>query len=912
MKKQAVIPIIVLLFLAATLTLIPQNTHVATATTEPSTLSSTIWSEFPPIEPYYEIFNPPLNGTYFIVYHTTFGDYYFDQYEGTYKFYYRNGEAFASAVRGILWYWDGADWQDLNYSNIAFSYTNNSLSFTRDVMYGSVKVGNHTTTVKFYKELKPKISFAFAESPAWNSEGLTDFKWVFKVTLPAKFQWFYDEDTGFSYNITTTQTFTKKKAEFIDAPNKTTWHYGLLVDWTDYGNASLKIEKGSTISVVFDANVLNIDPSVVGTSIVDTATFYAFQRKSFYANGRFWVFYSNGGDIVYRTSTDGSTWSSATTVRTCGNGYDFSVWFDGTYLHYAFAYQSSIYYRRGTPNANGTITWSASEQTVSTTYNQAYFPMVSVDSNGYVWIGYRDNYYPYVIKSGNNDGTWGTTPSGFPYQLSTQGDYSWKVSVIPLTSGKMLAVYAYDYQLLFARRWDGSAWGTEATTASWINYAYAYSAVAQGDDVHLTFLKYSTKDILYVRYTYSSNSFGSETTLQAGATSSSAPVISIDTATNDLYVFWAGNPTANHIYYRKYNGTTWEDTVDWITETALTGNDRLTCFYKAYGSQIGLEYMTGTASPYNVTFAFLPPQKLNLRIKDTNGNTINGATALVSQISGLSDSYGWVNFTLIQNSKVSVSVKYQDVWVNGTFTVTMDSDKTIDVVCNVYSLTIHAVDANGNSLANASLTLFRDTTELNGLYGLPSSPQTNATGHFVWNQLANTSYTIKTYYQDVLINQTSLALNNNEIIEISCNVYSLTVKVQTATGDAIPDCPLELYRDSTLLNGLYGLPLYPKTNSSGMFTWQQLANQTASYTIKSPWAGFPDTTTNLTENTLITITIAAAPPPTPPTPTPTPTPTPIPTPEQIIEQFKKIPLLIFVPIGIMIAVYAVIARKRKK
>jgi len=357
--------------------------------------------------------------------------------------------------------------------------------------------------------------------------------------------------------------------------------------------------------------------STVGTSTNVGATLYPFQRKSFYANGRFWVFYSDGTNMVYCTSTDGSTWSAATTVRAATVGYMFSVWFDGTYLHYAYASASSIYYRRGTPNSDGTITWSADEQTVSTTYNKAYYPMVSVDSNGYVWIGYRDYdgtyYYPYVIKSQYNNGTFGT---GTITQFSTTSDLTWRVSIVPLTSGKMLAVYAGSGITVRAKKWDGSAWGTEVFTTSTTCSCNYYSAVAQGDDVHLTFLKSSGYNILYVKYTYSSNSFGSETTLQAGATDTSTPVLSIDTATNDLYVFattkTTGTPsgwTANHIYYIKYtaSSSSWGSWTDWIDESTevLTYADRLTCFYKDYGSKIGLEYMTKTASPYNVKFAYL-------------------------------------------------------------------------------------------------------------------------------------------------------------------------------------------------------------------------------------------------------------------------------------------------------------------
>jgi hypothetical protein len=375
---------------------------------------------------------------------------------------------------------------------------------------------------------------------------------------------------------------------------------------------------------------------LVGTSTSSSATTFPFQRKTFYANGRFWVFYSDGSNMVYRTSTDGSTWTSSATVRACSAGYKFSIWFNGTYLHYAYADNMQIYYRRGTPNSNGSITWSASEQTVSTTYNTAMYPMVSVDSNGYVWIGYWEypgaNHYCYVIKSGNNDGTWGTTPSGFPYQLSTTVS-TWKVSIIPLTSGKMLAIYSYGGSTVRVKRWDGSAWGSEVATTSAIYDGSYHSAVAQGDDVHLTFLKNSGYDILYVKYTYVTNSFGTETTLQAGATSASAPVISINTAANDLYVFAAtkttGTPsgwTAEHIYYKKYTASTgqWGSWTDWINETTevLTAADRLTCFSQSYDSKIGLVYMTKTTSLYNVKFAYLqlnsPPNAPTLNSPSVN------------------------------------------------------------------------------------------------------------------------------------------------------------------------------------------------------------------------------------------------------------------------------------------------------
>jgi membrane protease YdiL (CAAX protease family)/PKD repeat protein len=380
-----------------------------------------------------------------------------------------------------------------------------------------------------------------------------------------------------------------------------------------------KIAAVALVSIVLLALCLSAGPPAVGnpSSIIGDGVTYSIsecqQRKSFYANGRFWVFWYDGSNMVYSTSADGSTWSDKTVVRSAGGGEEFSIWFDGTYVHYAYANWSPIYYRRGTPNADGTITWSADEQTVTTTYNSAYYVHVSVDSNGYAWVGYTDDgTFPFVIRSGNNDGTWGTTPEGFPYQLTeTEGFYG--VSVLPLTGNKMLAIYVCYEQTVKARRWDGSSWGAEVETASLASLESDYSAVAQGDDVHVVFSENTNNDIVYTKYDYATNSFGEEVVLYDNAPAV-VPFICRDPAVNDLYVFWAGvpnTPQANWIFYRKYDASTgtWGSVVDWIDETDnyLVGPSRITTFYLAYGGFIGVTYLTftGGSSPIKVKFEYL-------------------------------------------------------------------------------------------------------------------------------------------------------------------------------------------------------------------------------------------------------------------------------------------------------------------
>jgi hypothetical protein len=553
-----------------------------------------------------------LNFTMFIIQ--------FDKSAGSSIIYAKNGSILVYYHFMVLQYWNDKvkDWRQAG--------TFQSLSWVKhdDYHYSVTELfqdasttprTNYTITYDIRSDSRVKISIRIESGASrqyrlvWSFDGIVYSSWCeVKNSNNVKCQLCFGNET---------QPYSFIKFDWQDVYDQ------FKSDIVSYSVATSA--QGKKADIYFDVgtvsanSVLTVDPSLVGTSTTSDATTFPNQRKSFYANGRFWVFYSDGTNMVYRTSTDGSTWSAATTVRAASHGFYFSVCFDGAYLHYAYAYNSPIYYRRGTPNSDGTITWSAAEQTVSTTYNAAIYPMVSVDSNGYVWVGYTDYtgsaLYPYVIKSGNNDGTWGTTPSGFPYQLSTT-DTVWVVSVIPLTSGKMLAVYAYDANTVRAKRWDGSAWGTEVATTTAVRINRYYSAVAQGDNVCLVFQAYLTYNIVYTKYVYSSNSFSTETTLATGADLTTVPVISINSTTNDLYVFAAtittGKPsgwTANHIYYIKYTASsgTWGSWVDWIDETTeiLHGADTLTCFYQAYNNNIGLVYLTKTASPYNVKFARL-------------------------------------------------------------------------------------------------------------------------------------------------------------------------------------------------------------------------------------------------------------------------------------------------------------------
>jgi hypothetical protein len=146
-------------------------------------------------------------------------------------------------------------------------------------------------------------------------------------------------------------------------------------------------------------------------------------KQTFYANGRHWIFYDNNdSDLVYKTAlTNGQFGAETELVATSGlYGWEFGVWYDEPTntvhmaRHNMTPNPDEVQYRMGTPNANGTITWAAVWQTVSTvpaTLNN-WRTFITVDELGYPWVGWIDtdgvNDYAclFVESSSTKNGTW--------------------------------------------------------------------------------------------------------------------------------------------------------------------------------------------------------------------------------------------------------------------------------------------------------------------------------------------------------------------------------------------------------------------------------------------------------------------------------------------------------------------------
>jgi len=343
-------------------------------------------------------------------------------------------------------------------------------------------------------------------------------------------------------------------------------------------------------------------PSTVGTGGNESVSLN-FHRAAFYHNGRFWVFYTDGTNLKYSSSTDGLDWGTATTIRPCTWAMDFSIWFDGTFVHYVYAPHDAsgepIVYRRGTPLSTGSVTWDTpTEQTVQPgESNVKYFgPCVQVDSSGYPWVGYRKRdasslpvqSYAYVTKSSLNNGSW-ATDTGFPYQLSTLSA-AWYINPVALTNNKMYVIYMQtDNGYMRGKLYD-STWSPEETISpSTIRACDTHSEVAIGDNVYLVFLEDNNAHIHFVYRDYSTGQWSNEEDVELSDSNlGSYPILSCVPANKSFYVFWVPDSFPDRIFYKRRIDGKWDDIpIDWVTDNGVY-SICLSGYAREYNNKIGL------------------------------------------------------------------------------------------------------------------------------------------------------------------------------------------------------------------------------------------------------------------------------------------------------------------------------------
>lgn len=390
--------------------------------------------------------------------------------------------------------------------------------------------------------------------------------------------------------------------------------------------------RSAFIVLVLVATLLVLEPllllangtpaSTVGQSNTVEDTGGGWIRHNFWAVGRHWSFWSthfSGGYLAYSTSTDGLNWSPPILVLGPGINSDTyaAVWFNGTHVMYVglLPYGGQVFvFRMGIPNANGTITWVAPQQTIGT--NVPIFADVKTDSNGNVWISYTtiSPMHTYVMQNQRRDGTW---LNGTQYQLDQTFFYNFiPTDIVPLSNGKMYFIYNSNRCTTggtYARVWNGTVMTQQEMITDQCPSDLGYSsAVAVGDNVFLAFG--GDGGSVHFQRRFSNGTWTRDFPVQS---SGNTTMVSMSlNGTENLIVFWQGGNPANTVFYRTYNisSNSWSPTVVWFVDpegfTLENGiYSRPGSFYRDFGNSsvryIGFQYSTKNTAPYDVRYAFL-------------------------------------------------------------------------------------------------------------------------------------------------------------------------------------------------------------------------------------------------------------------------------------------------------------------
>jgi len=345
-----------------------------------------------------------------------------------------------------------------------------------------------------------------------------------------------------------------------------------------------------------------ITPTTIGSSVNAELVSLSPHRYLIEIAGRTWAFFSDGTKTFYRTSEDGVEWSPPVTIASALRGNDFSAFYDGLHLHIAYYYYHAgyrrhyLYYRMGTPNPDGSITWVAPTQTVK--YSSYSKPVISAaDSNGYPWIANAG----LVAKSSRKDGGWATEFDTIPVTGMTGS----MVSVIPLTGGKMYITFLWG-NAIYGVLWDGSTFlAPEKLNTCYASYGY--SVVPHGDIVHVVHTRGYSDLIHRIR---GLDGEWSEPAVIYPIDVHNNSTITLDPMTGDLHCFWTNDPILRHVFYKRWDAASgmWDaEPYDLIDEVELGNPVWLTSHAYAARRRLGVIYRAGLASPYEVRCTVMSP-----------------------------------------------------------------------------------------------------------------------------------------------------------------------------------------------------------------------------------------------------------------------------------------------------------------
>lgn len=382
-----------------------------------------------------------------------------------------------------------------------------------------------------------------------------------------------------------------------------------------------------TISV----NLMRLGNSTAITIDTSSDSINLPSRNTVEVGGYFFAFYAGTDLHLYvNSSSDGLNWNTGQDVSGSSlcEPWAFGVFTDGSNIICGFANGSDA---TVDPNAttgwtvmgtesNGLITWNTPveiRQAVGWWYSGFTFAKTSA---GDWWVGFQCSFKPaspyyevYVYNSTNGE-NWTQSFASADFQLETSG-YPGGVGICSwpqYPNGIMLVASAFGEGQYGYVTFDGSNWTSVMTFGSKIPYDYTrngFSLVAGNGQVQFVTVP--------ATFTMGNQAYvGGAITYYAYGTSWSPPVV-VDASTCFSPSLTAYDNSTLYLFYRNSLGVCYRSmdysTGTWSAATSLVRGETTVNSYgpisEEYptGTSIGLMWLAGSQSPYDVRFTSLTP-----------------------------------------------------------------------------------------------------------------------------------------------------------------------------------------------------------------------------------------------------------------------------------------------------------------
>ncbi|MGI0015674.1 MAG: hypothetical protein ACREBU_19835, partial [Nitrososphaera sp.] len=390
-------------------------------------------------------------------------------------------------------------------------------------------------------------------------------------------------------------------------------------------NSALWVDTGaSPDNLVFD--VLH-DGTVSQTSLQQSpglADYYEGERRVVGTNGgTLFVFYYDGSNILYKTSTDfGHTWSGTATSTgsgqlTSSDNYRWSVAYTPyggseriSVIYYKLSGSNTEFYAK-TYTVNGLILSLVATANLFSVANDSSCTPTGVcaaasgasDSNGAIYAAFSyktgGSWYKKVMKSSDGGQTW--TVSVGAASITTTGSRV-PITITRLNSTGMLLTWAkYDQSGMFYKVYNGSSW-TPAIALSNIGWSsntvkqISSDTVNSTKEAYVTYLTGGNQGTLKVAKFFGNGTFKAVETAD-GTLNHWQPSISI-TYDDVVHIYSFANSI---IYDTQYNGTAWEPPIP-PYGTDYEDPDQLTSQMAGLMST-GVLWRAGSTAPYTLVYA---------------------------------------------------------------------------------------------------------------------------------------------------------------------------------------------------------------------------------------------------------------------------------------------------------------------